>query len=68
MLVFACDLPDELTRSKLGLDFSNFILVHFILSFIALMITKIINGIPKIKKGLINIKKMWLKLKERFAK
>ena len=53
MLVFACDLPNELVRSSLGLNFSILVLVHLIIGFIALMIAKIISVVPKIKKGLI---------------
>jgi hypothetical protein len=68
MLVFASDLPNELIRSTLGLDFSILILVHLIIGFIALLIAKIISAIPKIKKAIIKIKELWLKLKEKFSK
>jgi hypothetical protein len=68
MMVFACDIQEETLRSELGLQFSMLVLVHLIVGFIALLVTKIIKAIPSLKKLLLKIKEYWSKIKEKICK
>jgi hypothetical protein len=68
MMVFACDIEGETLRSQLGFQFSMLVLVHLIVGFLALLITKIIKAIPAIKKVIMKIKEYWPKLKEKLCK
>jgi hypothetical protein len=68
MMIFACDIRDETLRANLGYIFSLLVLVHLIVGFIALLMTKIIKALPALKKLLMKIKEYWLKIKEKLSK
>ncbi len=68
MMVFAFDIEGETMRSQLGFQFSMLVLVHLIVGFLALLITKIIKAIPAIKKLILKIKEYWPKLKKKLCK
>ena len=68
MLVFACDITDDAFRASLGFNFSMVVLAHLIIGFIALIIAKIINLLPTLKKLFLKIKDYWPKLKEKLCK
>ena len=62
MLAFMCDLgKGEDLRNKLGLGFSILVILQLVASFIALILTKIINAWPGVKKAFFKVRDLYRK-------
>jgi|LauGreDrversion4_2_1035121.scaffolds.fasta_scaffold1296688_1 hypothetical protein len=56
MMTFMFDLETDALRNKLGLGFSILVIIQLVVSFIALILTKIIKAWPQIKQIFFKIK------------
>jgi len=56
MMTFMFDLETDALRNKLGLGFSILVIIQLVVSFIALILTKIIKAWPQIKQIFFKIR------------